>query len=321
MLNLYLRTHINTTEESSRLKLQCLDLVCLVVVPSFDPCLCFIWWLCVVMPILLLCLSVIVLITHQRVERKMPPTLLKCFRREWMNLTPRADKDVYFWQSSKCSEGRPNSVSNLSKGIMLSWWGACPVPLLQWPVNSEAYSGKRSWMFHFKWCYANIYSVPCFENLQIVQCVWIRCNPQNPCTIHDSGISNEQWKKYWSFERGRNKVCLLDICSPLSVPSKEGSFSNCSQSLFCISGQQCKAALEVKDIESNQFRKAVYCLLRAVFSALMLLRYCDENKPAMDKIYYLCDCAEKALPRSNSLLSDYSLFGFFEEEFTEGVDE
>ncbi len=25
--------------------------------------------------------------------------------------------------------------------------------------------------------------------------------------------------------------------------------------------------------------------------------------------------------RSNSLLSDYSLFGFLEEEFTEGVDE
>ncbi len=41
----------------------------------------------------------------------------------------------------------------------------------------------------------------------------------------------------------------------------------------------------------------------------------------MDKIFYLCDCAQNALLRSNSLLSNYSLFGFLEEEFIEGVDE
>ncbi len=58
-----------------------------------------------------------------------------------------------------------------------------------------------------------------------------------------------------------------------------------------------------------------------MFPTLRALRYCDENKPAMDKIYYLYDRAEKALLISNSLLSDYSIFGFLEEEFTEGVDE
>ena len=90
---------------------------------------------------------------------------------------------------------------------------------------------------------------------------------------------------------------------------------------FTSLAHNAKTALAVQDIESNQFWKAVYFLLRAVFPALRALRYCDANKPAMDKIYYLCDHAEKALLRSNSLLSDYSLFGFLEEEFTEGVDE
>ncbi len=64
----------------------------------------------------------------------------------------------------------------------------------------------------------------------------------------------------------------------------------------------------------------MYFLLRPVFPALRALRYCDANKPAMDKIYYLCNHAEKALLRSNSLLSDYYLFGFLDENFTEGMD-
>ncbi len=82
-----------------------------------------------------------------------------------------------------------------------------------------------------------------------------------------------------------------------------------------------KTALAVQDIESNQFCKAVYSLLRSVFPVLMVIRFCDTNKPAMDKIYYLCDRAENALLRSSSLLSNHSLFGCLEMEFIEGVDE
>ncbi len=41
----------------------------------------------------------------------------------------------------------------------------------------------------------------------------------------------------------------------------------------------------------------------------------------MDKIYYLCDRAVNALLRYSSLLSDYFLFGFLENEVTEGVDD
>ncbi len=42
--------------------------------------------------------------------------------------------------------------------------------------------------------------------------------------IHDSGISNEQWKKDMSFERDKDKACILVLCPALSFLSKEGSF-------------------------------------------------------------------------------------------------
>ncbi len=87
---------------------------------------------------------------------------------------------------------------------------------------------------------------------------------------------------------------------------------------FAIQAHNVKATLAVQEIESNQFWKAVCCLLRAVFPALRALRFCDANKPAMDKIYYLCDRVENALLRSSSLFSNHSLFGFLEQE---GVDE
>ncbi len=58
-----------------------------------------------------------------------------------------------------------------------------------------------------------------------------------------------------------------------------------------------------------------------MFLALRVLRYCDANKPALGKIYFLYDWAQNALIRSNCLLSDYSLFGFLEKEFNEEVDE
>ena len=43
-------------------------------------------------------------------------------------------------------------------------------------------------------------------------------------------------------------------------------------------------AMAVQDIENPDFWKCLYVLLRAVFPALRLLRYCDKSKPAIDKI-------------------------------------
>ena len=59
------------------------------------------------------------------------------------------------------------------------------------------------------------------------------------------------------------------------------------------------------------FWKCLYTILRAVFPALRLLRYCDKTKPAMDKIYYLSHrtTTTQALEQSESVLNDEALFG------------
>ena len=68
-------------------------------------------------------------------------------------------------------------------------------------------------------------------------------------------------------------------------------------------------AMAVQDIENPDFWKCLYIILRAVFPALRLLRYCDKSKPAMDKIYYLSYRTTQALEQSESVLNDEALFG------------
>jgi len=65
------------------------------------------------------------------------------------------------------------------------------------------------------------------------------------------------------------------------------------------------------DIENKMFFKAMCTLLRAVFPALRLLRYCDANRPAMDKIIYLAHRTTVALNLSIASLNDEAIFGQF----------
>jgi hypothetical protein len=65
----------------------------------------------------------------------------------------------------------------------------------------------------------------------------------------------------------------------------------------------------VVDIHDNKFWKCLYILLRAVFPALKALRYCDANKPAMDKIFYLSHKTTVAIENSIDSLNDKDLFG------------
>ena len=53
----------------------------------------------------------------------------------------------------------------------------------------------------------------------------------------------------------------------------------------------------VRDITDEMFWKRIYIVLRAVFPALCLLRYCDKSTPAMDKIYYLSHRTTVALEK------------------------
>ncbi len=65
----------------------------------------------------------------------------------------------------------------------------------------------------------------------------------------------------------------------------------------------------VRDIKDDKFWKCIYILLRAMFPALRLLRYCNKSQPAMDKIIFLSHRTMLALNKSELFLNDKSLFG------------
>ncbi len=67
------------------------------------------------------------------------------------------------------------------------------------------------------------------------------------------------------------------------------------------------------DITDPKFFKALYILLRAVFLAIRVLRYCNKGEPCMDKLYYLAYRATDALNRSKTQLNDPELFSFEED--------
>ena len=69
------------------------------------------------------------------------------------------------------------------------------------------------------------------------------------------------------------------------------------------------ARMAVLDIQEAKFWKCLYILLRSVFPALKLLRYCDANKPSMDKIFFLLHRTTQAIEKSFDSLNDKELFG------------
>ena len=96
-------------------------------------------------------------------------------------------------------------------------------------------------------------------------------------------------------------IRLLRLRMPLLATIHEAKFSTLDLN------DQCRSA--VFDIEDKNFWKALYTLLRALYPSIRALRYCDSNKPAMDKIYFLVERTTQAITRSCNLLDDVTLFG------------
>ena len=68
------------------------------------------------------------------------------------------------------------------------------------------------------------------------------------------------------------------------------------------------ARLAVLDIQDTVFWKALYTLLRATYPAIRVLRYCDSNTPAMDKLYCLSSRTSMGIRRSEESFNDTTLF-------------
>jgi hypothetical protein len=71
----------------------------------------------------------------------------------------------------------------------------------------------------------------------------------------------------------------------------------------------------VHDIKDDKFWKCIYLLVRAVFPALRLLRYCNKNKPAMDKMFLLSHRTTLALEKLEEFLNNRNLFGSLRSDF------
>ena len=68
------------------------------------------------------------------------------------------------------------------------------------------------------------------------------------------------------------------------------------------------ARLAVLDIQDTVFWKALYTLLRATYPAIRVLRYCNSNTPAMDKLYCLSSRTSMVIRRSEESFNDTTLF-------------
>ena len=69
-----------------------------------------------------------------------------------------------------------------------------------------------------------------------------------------------------------------------------------------------KERLAVFVISNTVFWKAMYTLLRAVFPALRCLRFCNDNIPAMDKVYALTHQTSIAIDKSIGALNNTNMF-------------
>lgn len=128
--------------------------------------------------------------------------------------------------------------------------------------------------------------------------------------MSQSGLTNGGPKVGLLFLRGAGTqmalwfyamIQALRLRQPLAAFIHQQKFVNLNLN------ESAKAA--VRDIKDDKFWKCIYILLRAVFPALRLLCYCNKNKPAMDKIFFLSYRTTVALEKSEEFLNDKSRFG------------
>ena len=97
-------------------------------------------------------------------------------------------------------------------------------------------------------------------------------------------------------------IRLLRLEMPLKATIHQQKFRS-------IANLNESARMAVMDIQEPKFWKCLYILLQSVFPALKLLRYCDANKPSMDKIIFLSHRTTQAINKSLDSLNDKELFG------------
>jgi len=68
------------------------------------------------------------------------------------------------------------------------------------------------------------------------------------------------------------------------------------------------AGAATKDIKDKTFWQAMCVLSRAVYPVICVLRCCDSNTPAMDKVFMLSNRCLQAITKSTGDLNDTNVF-------------
>ena len=82
-----------------------------------------------------------------------------------------------------------------------------------------------------------------------------------------------------------------------------------------------RARQAILDIQDQVFWRALYAILQATFPAICVLRYCDSNTPAMDKVFSLSHRTTLAISQSLTELNDRELFGPLSDSDGLGLEE
>ncbi len=110
-------------------------------------------------------------------------------------------------------------------------------------------------------------------------------------------------------EQVQGLLLVFTLCT--SFMAKKALKATIHSLAFSSVAHNSRVALSTQDIKDEKFWKAIYCLLRAVFPCLKVLRYCDASYPAYakDEIYYLAQRANDVILKSALDFDDVDLFG------------
>ena len=95
-------------------------------------------------------------------------------------------------------------------------------------------------------------------------------------------------------------ICLLRL--------KDAFLATTHQAEFCDLSLNCPVGTATKDIKDKTFWQAMCALSRAVYPVIRVLRHCDSNTPAMDKVFMLSNRCLQAITKSTGDLNDTNIF-------------
>jgi hypothetical protein len=149
------------------------------------------------------------------------------------------------------------------------------------------------------------------QNMSAIQSVWVRRNHGIYTQfMAQSALANQGRKVGLLILWGAGtRMALWFYAMMRALCLRQPLTATIHQQTFVDLTLKDSAKAAMRNIKDDKFWKSIYILLCDVFPALRLLHYCNKNKPAMDKIFFLSHRATVALEKSEEFMNDKTLFG------------